>query len=161
MLAPRSARAEIARGTRGSFNLIHHATQFKADVYLAGDDPLHAWALEHRRRIDLGDAQIWIAPPEYVVLRKLEFLRESGQDKHLRDIRFMLAVTPVELAFVGREVSRLGVEEEWRRCRGGGVNRSAAVDCYRRSNSEATSGLVSLRSRARRACSSIRRARGC
>ena len=78
---------------------------------------MHAWALERRRRIDLGDAQIWIAPPEYVVLRKLEFLRESGQDKHLRDIRFMLAVTALDLAFLEREVSRLGVEEEWRRCR--------------------------------------------
>jgi hypothetical protein len=110
-------RAEIARGTRGAFNLIHHATQFKADIYLAASDPLHAWALEHRRRIDLGDAQTWIAPPEYVILRKLEFLRESGQDKHLRDIRFMLAVTPLDVAFVEREVSRLGVEEQWRRCK--------------------------------------------
>lgn len=52
-----------------------------------------------------------------MILRKLEFLRESGQDKHLRDIRFMLAVTPLDVAFVEREVSRLGVEEQWRRCK--------------------------------------------
>src|SRR4051812_18410382 len=32
---------EASRGQRGSFNLIHHATGFKADVYVASKDPLH------------------------------------------------------------------------------------------------------------------------
>ena len=31
-------RLEAARSTRGMFNLIHHASQFKADVYLAVRD---------------------------------------------------------------------------------------------------------------------------
>jgi len=107
---------ELSRGTRGAFNLIHHATQFKADIYLAAGDPLHTWALEHRRRISLGRGQAWIAPPEYVVLRKLEFLREGGQDKHVRDIRFILAATPLDLAFVESEVTRLGLQAQWRQC---------------------------------------------
>jgi hypothetical protein len=109
-------RLELARSTRGMFNLIHHASQFKADVYLAARDPLHAWALEHRRRIDLEGSGAWIAPPEYVIVRKLEFLREGGSDKHVRDIRFMLAATAVDLAFVETEVTRLGLRGEWRRC---------------------------------------------
>ncbi len=108
-------RIELARSSRGMFNLIHLASQFKADVYLAGRDPLHAWALEHRRRIDLEGGGAWIAPPEYVVLRKLEFLREGGSDKHARDIRFMLAATALDRAFVEAQVTRLGLEAEWRR----------------------------------------------
>ena len=107
---------EISRGARGAFNLIHHATQFKADIYLAARDPLHAWALEYRRRIDLEGGQAWIAPPEYVVLRKLEFLREGGQDKHVRDIRFILAATELDLTFVERGVARLGLQAQWREC---------------------------------------------
>jgi hypothetical protein len=55
-------RAAIAGGSRGMFNLIHHTSQFKADLYIASGDPLHAWALRHRRRIDLGGAGAWIAP---------------------------------------------------------------------------------------------------
>lgn len=109
-------RLEIARSTRGMFNLIHHASQFKADLYLAGRDPLHAWALDHRRRIDFEGSGAWIAPPEYVILRKLEFLREGGSDKHLRDIRFILAATPVDRAFVELEVARLGVQTQWQQC---------------------------------------------
>ena len=92
------------------FNVIHLATQFKADVYIAARDPLHAWALAHRRRIDLEESGAWIAPPEYVIVRKLEYLREGGQDKHVRDIRFILAATALDRAFVDAEVARLGLE---------------------------------------------------
>lgn len=73
----------------------------------------YAWALEHRRRIDLAGAGAWIAPPEYVVVRKLEFLREGGSDKHLRDIRFILAATPLDLDFIAAEVARRGLDEQW------------------------------------------------
>ena len=110
--------AEISRSVRGAFNLIHHASQFKADIYLAAQDPLHDWALKHRRRISLEGGEAWIAPPEYVVLRKLEFLREGGQDKHVRDIRFILAATHIDLTFVESEVARLGLQVQWRQCQG-------------------------------------------
>lgn len=110
-------RQEVTHRTRGMFNLLHHESQFKADIYLVAGDPLHAWALKHRRRIDLGGGGAWIAPPEYVILRKLEFLREGGSDKHLRDIRFILAATAVDRAFLEQEIARIGVEAEWRKTR--------------------------------------------
>lgn len=110
-------RAQISRETGGMFNLVHHKSQFKADIYLAASDPLHAWALEHRRRIDLGGAGAWIAPPEYVVVRKLEFLREGGSDKHLRDIRFILAATPLDQDFIAAEVARRGLGAQWQKAK--------------------------------------------
>jgi hypothetical protein len=110
-----SMLAETARA-RGMFNLIHHASRFEADIYVAGSDPLHAWALAHLRRIDLGGGGAWIAPPEYVVLRKLEYLREGGSDKHVRDIRFVLAATAIDRAFLEREIDRLDLAAQWRRC---------------------------------------------
>jgi hypothetical protein len=96
-------RSELARG--GMFNVIHHGSQFKADIYIAAGDSLHAWALEHRRRIDREGSGAWIAPPEYVILRKLEFLREGGSDKHVRDIRFMRTVTTVDREFLDAEIA--------------------------------------------------------
>lgn len=87
-------------------------------LLLTAHDPLHAWALRHRRRVDLGGSGAWIAPPEYVILHKLEFLREGGSDKHIRDIRFMLAATAVDHAFLEQEVSRLGVQAEWTKVAG-------------------------------------------
>lgn len=81
---------EAARPQRGHFNLIHHETGFKADVFLSGSDMLHAWALERRREIKVGEETVWVAPPEYVILRKLEFYNEGRSEKHLRDIHAMI-----------------------------------------------------------------------
>jgi hypothetical protein len=40
---------EMAWERRGHFSIIHHETGFKADVYLSGRDPLHAWGLARAR----------------------------------------------------------------------------------------------------------------
>ena len=52
-----SLRLEIRRDARGHFNLIHHQTGFKADIYLEGMDPMHRWAMENRRQYDFFGAQ--------------------------------------------------------------------------------------------------------
>jgi hypothetical protein len=101
---------------RGMFNLIHHATQFKADIYVAANDSLHLWALQNRRRVDLDGGGLWVAPPEYVIIRKLEYFREGHSDKHVRDIRFMLAASSIDRPMMEREVAQRGLESEWQRC---------------------------------------------
>lgn len=81
---------EAARSQRGHFNLIHHETGFKADIYPACDE-LHRWGLAHARTAHLEEDRLSLAPPEYVIVRKLQFFREGGSQKHLRDINRMLA----------------------------------------------------------------------
>jgi len=83
---------EVRRGQRGHCNLIHHTTGFKADVYIAFDE-LHRWALAHRRVIEIDGLAIPVAPIEYVIVRKLEYYDEGKSEKHLRDIRGMLATS--------------------------------------------------------------------
>lgn len=94
---------EVRREQRGHCKLIHHATGFKADVYLACDD-LHRWALANRRQLPFGQGSMAIAPPEYVIVRKLEYYREGGSSKHVRDIRSMLEVQ-AQWAFIAGDTS--------------------------------------------------------
>jgi hypothetical protein len=84
---------ESTRSEGGHFNVIHRETALRADVYLAGNDPLMAWAFDRRVRLQVGDAAIWVAPIEYVVLRKLEYYESSGSDRHLRDVVMMLRIS--------------------------------------------------------------------
>lgn len=84
---------EISRPEGGHFNVIHRETALRADVYLAGDDPLIGWAFDRRVRLQVGGAGIWIAPIEYVILRKLEYYEQSGSDRHLRDVAMMLRIS--------------------------------------------------------------------
>lgn len=107
---------EIGRDQHGHFNLIHSGSGLKADFYTAGRDELHAWAFRRARHYTLGNVTITLAPPEYVVLRKLEYHREGGSEKHLRDIRAMLAVSGDQLdrSALSDWVGRLGLTGEWR-----------------------------------------------
>lgn len=110
-------REEIRRPRYGHFNIIHRDTALRADVYLLGDDPLHAWAFERRVRIPLEeDAAIWLAPPEYVVVRKLQYYQESGSERHLGDVSAMLEISRDKIDRLEVEVwtNRLGLEGAWR-----------------------------------------------
>jgi hypothetical protein len=68
----KNIRQEALQSLRGHFNIIHHETGFKADFYVTGKDELHHRALQNRRQIKMEGDTIWFAPPEYVILRKLE-----------------------------------------------------------------------------------------
>jgi len=110
---------EAAREQRGHFNIIHHETGFKADVYLSGRDPSHAWGLARARRIEVQGYEVVVAPPEYVVLWKLEYFREGGSEKHLRDIRSILdaSANTIDRAELEKHIAVRGLQESWRQVR--------------------------------------------
>ena len=113
-------RKEIRRSRHGHFNIIHQDTALRADVYLLGDDPLHAWAFERRVRIPLEDkVAIWLAPAEYVVVRKLQYYRDSGSERHLRDISAMFEISGemIERGEVERWANSLELQDELREAR--------------------------------------------
>jgi hypothetical protein len=112
---PEVIRQESERENRGHFNIIHHASGLKADVYLVGADELHAWAFQNARHYSVGGVEVHVAPPEYVITRKLEFYREGGSQKHLRDIRSMLAISSelIDLQTLEGWVRTRGLQVEW------------------------------------------------
>ena len=109
-------QAESARPERGHFNLIHQHSIYKADIYVATGSAFDHWAFKHRRPLVVGETPVWLAPPEYVIIHKLEFFREGGSEKHLRDIRGMLAVTDVDRAFLEKEIAQRALRDLWQKC---------------------------------------------
>jgi len=106
---------EARRPTRGHFNLIHHDTGLKGDCYLIGEDPLHHWGFERRRVIKIDDTPVQFAPPEYVIIRKLEYFREGGSPKHLQDIRGILNATgdTLDMAALHSFIKQRQLESPW------------------------------------------------
>lgn len=106
---------EVARPQRGHFNIIHMNTSFKADVYPTGRDELNAWAFRHKRPVEYEGETLVLAPPEYVIVRKLEYFREGGSEKHLRDIRGMINVSGAQLdrPALNEWINRRGLQAEW------------------------------------------------
>ncbi len=108
---------EAARSAHGHFNLLHLESAMRADVYVMGGDPLAAWAMERRRQVPIGGDSIWLAPIEYVILMKLEYHRQSGSDRHMRDIDAMLRLSGhlVDRGALSDWITRLGLDQEWER----------------------------------------------
>ena len=108
---------EVARERGGYFNLIHMGTGFKADFYPGGrEDDLSTWGFRFKREISFEGETVVLAPPEYVIVRKLEYYREGGSEKHLRDIRSMLAVSGehIDRTQLDKWIRDLGLEAEWK-----------------------------------------------
>ena len=108
---------ESRRPTGGHFNISHHETAMRADVYLTARDALNVWAFEHRVVRQVDDDEILLAPIEAVILNKLRYYQMGGSDRHLRDIHKMLRVSGdlVSRPDIERWAAKIGVEQEWER----------------------------------------------
>jgi hypothetical protein len=107
---------ESRRAQRGHFSIIHHQTGLKADIYLTGKESLQAWGMAHRQRIELDENEsVWVAPMEYVILKKLEYYREGQSGKHLLDIQGMMNVSGeiMDRAFLEEQIDLLHLRAEW------------------------------------------------
>jgi hypothetical protein len=110
-------RLELDRDCAGHFNIIHEGSGFKADIYPLGQDPWSAWGLARSRKFMLEGMPMMLAPPEYVIVRKLEYFQEGGSEKHLRDIRSILRVSRslLNLAELEQWIQKRHLEQSWHR----------------------------------------------
>jgi hypothetical protein len=110
-------RVDAVVRSGGSFNVIQPESGLKIDFFVVSD------AIEERqidrrlRRPVLPGLDAWFSPPEELILKKLEYLRAGGAEKHLRDIRSMLAISPeaIDVQLLEELVVRFGLEEAWER----------------------------------------------
>ncbi len=109
--------AEMARKQHGCFSIIHADSSLRADFFMANRDELHAWAFRNLKQYSARNMGVSLAPPEYVIVRKLEYFREGSSDKHLRDIRGILNISGQQInqADLDEWIQRRGVEAEWRK----------------------------------------------
>ena len=80
---------------RSSTNLIHHATQLKVDLFMAGGTPLDTQQLARRRSVDVGGGRMLpVHPPEDILLQKLRWYQMGGRssDRQWRDIQGIIRV---------------------------------------------------------------------
>ncbi len=83
---------------------------------MASDSPFDRNRLRRGRRLSAGpDLEVCFASPEDVILKKLEYYREGGSEKHLRDIAGVLKVqgAGVDRRYIAEWAEKLGVRDLW------------------------------------------------
>ncbi len=106
----------IAR--RSSFNLIHFATSFKIDVFVAKHDPYQRESLARRVNDTLdspGSPSFPFASREDTVLAKLDWYRKGGEvsERQWRDVQGVMKVQreALDLVYLRRWATELGVTD--------------------------------------------------
>jgi len=102
---------------RGQFNIIHSTSGNKIDLMIVPAGPWGASEMSRRQRTRiLPDLEGYCARPEDVILGKMEYYREGGSEKHLRDIAGILKVSRdlVDCQYVLLWAERLGLSEIWK-----------------------------------------------
>lgn len=106
------AVAVEALSARSQFNAIAPDAT-KVDFIIRRDRPFSIEEFSRRRLADLLGTPGYVAAPEDVVLSKLEWARETSSDRQLEDAAGILALTPVDVGYIERWATELGVEREW------------------------------------------------
>jgi len=108
-------REVVSKATGGCFRVVHRATGFEGVIYPMGQDLLQQWGMEGRREVEVEGCRVWLAPPEYVIVRKLQCCRDGGGAMQARDIERMLAISgeAIDRAGLEAKISELGLSETW------------------------------------------------
>ncbi|MBW1911530.1 MAG: hypothetical protein JRJ11_18660, partial [Deltaproteobacteria bacterium] len=98
------------------FNIIHPASGLKVDVIIKQNTPFDSSRFRRLQRIYLAESyQANFAAPEDVIIKKMEYYREGGSEKHLRDIAGILKISGelVDRDYISDWSRRLGLIEIW------------------------------------------------
>jgi hypothetical protein len=101
---------------RGQVNLLHPGSGLKVDLIIRQDTPFDQSRFARGVRISPEPGlEATFASPEDVIVKKLEYYRDGGSEKHLRDITGVLRVTGerIDRAYIERWAAKLGLETIW------------------------------------------------
>lgn len=108
--------ALAAARTRTQFNIIEPETGLKIDVMVPEDSAFNRSRFSRARSADVGQGvRVRIAAPEDAIIKKMQYYREGGSEKHLRDIASVLRVSgdSVDREYIARWAEDLGLNEIW------------------------------------------------
>jgi hypothetical protein len=102
---------------RGQFNIIHLATGLKIDFIICKTSEHAQEEFGRRTRLSLvEEMEVFVARVEDVMIKKLEYFREGGSQKHIGDIKGMIANSKIDQDYLSNWIKKLGLEKEWSLC---------------------------------------------
>jgi hypothetical protein len=99
---------------RSQFNIIHHASGVKVDIYIPADT-IQRNQIKRARRLVSESGEASYSPPEELIIMKLEYWRYGQTQRHLEDIVNLLygLEGDVDFSMIEPEVQKRGLQEPW------------------------------------------------
>jgi hypothetical protein len=98
------------------FNIIHPASGMKIDIIIRKKTRFNDSRFSRIRRIKAGENfETNFAAPEDIILMKMQYYRDGGSEKHLRDISGILKISGPEIDkdYIALWAERLNLMDIW------------------------------------------------
>jgi hypothetical protein len=99
---------------RSQFNIIHHESGVKVDIYIPAE-AIQQNQIKRARRLVSESGEANYSPPEELIIMKLDYYQYGQPQRHLEDIVSLLYGLrgDVDFEMIEREVAGRGLQEPW------------------------------------------------
>ena len=101
---------------KSQFNIIHPASGLKVDVIVPEPSPFNQSRFDRIRRVHAGeDFEACFASPEDAIIKKMDYYRQGGSEKHVRDIAGVLKTSreQIDTAYIALWARQMGLSDIW------------------------------------------------
>lgn len=108
--------AAKALRNEGQFNVIHPSTGFKIDFVIRKNEPFDDSRFSRIKRLKATeDTVASFASPEDVIIKKMQYYKTGGSEKHLRDITGILKVSKemIDYGYIEKWAKKLELSDVW------------------------------------------------
>jgi hypothetical protein len=97
------------------FNIIHPASGLKVDIIIKKKSEFDDLRFSRTKNFMMDDVGVNFSAPEDVILKKMEYYKMGGSEKHLRDIMGMIKISKelIQFDYIETWVKKLYLEEIW------------------------------------------------
>jgi len=105
---------------KSHFNIINSSVGVKVDFYLLEDDEFSRMEFSRKRKEAFDEKKLAVfKSPEDVILKKLQWHKMGGSEKHIEDVKGILRVSgqKLNLAYIDEWAAKLGVHDIWEKAK--------------------------------------------
>lgn len=91
----------------GMFNIIDHASNFKADFVILKNEPFRQEEFRRRIPMDYFGKQIYVVSPEDLIISKLIWIQELQSSVQIEDIKSLVEIETLDWPYINEWVNIL------------------------------------------------------
>jgi Nucleotidyltransferase of unknown function (DUF6036) len=103
----RDAVNDAIKGPIKMFNIIDHATGYKADFVVLKDDPFRQEEFKRRLKVNYFGKTIYVVSPEDLLISKLIWIQDFQSAVQMEDIKSLVLVDNLDWVYISKWIKQL------------------------------------------------------
>lgn len=95
---------------RSLFNIIDHASGFKADFVVLKNEPFRQEEFNRRKKVDFFDKTIYVVSPEDLLISKVIWIQDYQSAQQVEDIKNLTAIENMDWPYITKWINKLNLK---------------------------------------------------